>query len=90
MTTVAFVLAAIPGRYVGTLGHAARRVPQVVSSARGGAMIFRHCWECMVEVTPSGRRIVLRGGQEIVLAPMDAAEMEAHCKIVRRRLGLAV
>lgn len=53
-------------------------------------MIFRHCWECMVEVTPSGRRIVLRGGQEIVLAPMDAAEMEAHCKIVRRRLGLAV
>lgn len=55
-------------------------------------MIFRHCWECMLEVTPSGRALVLRmtlpGGPQATIVPMSPEAMTIQC--MARRGMLAV
>ena len=45
--------------------------------------IFRHCWGCMVEVTPSRRCVVDRLGNMVHLAPIDPAALERLCLLVR-------
>lgn len=48
-------------------------------------MIFRHCWECMLEVTPSRRCLVDRRGSEVLLIPMDEVRLAAMCVAWRAR-----
>lgn len=55
-------------------------------------MIFRHCWECMLEVTPSGRGIVDRhvsmvdvpGEQRVLLVPVTPEAMQRACEAQSR------
>lgn len=46
-------------------------------------MIFRHCWECMLEVTPSRRALVVRtrfqGGEQATIVPLGHEAMEVQC-----------
>lgn len=49
-------------------------------------MIFRHCWGCMLEVTPSRRRYVRRRDAEVLLIPMNELEIFYMCE--SERLGL--
>jgi hypothetical protein len=50
-------------------------------------VIFRHCWECMLEVTPSRRCVVDRhmsmvdnpGERRILLIPVTPERLEALC-----------
>lgn len=41
--------------------------------------IWRHCWECMLEVTPSGRGVVLRFGPQVAIAPTTHERLAALC-----------
>lgn len=46
-------------------------------------MIFRHCWECMLEVTPSRRALVLRmsmpDGVHATIVPLSMEAMTIQC-----------
>lgn len=46
-------------------------------------MIYRHCWECMLEVTPSRRALVMRmrlpTGEYATIVPLSPAAMEIQC-----------
>lgn len=66
------------------MGVPGSRSRVALASADGDHMIFRHCWGCMLEVTPSGRSIVLRRGTEVLLAPIEPEEMERRCAERRR------
>jgi hypothetical protein len=48
-------------------------------------VIFRHCWECMLEVTPSRRCVVQRQGNEVLLAPIEADALDRLCLLVRNK-----
>jgi hypothetical protein len=46
-------------------------------------MIFRHCWEYMLEVAPSRRSVVQRAGNEVLLAPIEPDALDRLCLLVR-------
>lgn len=51
-------------------------------------MRFYHCWKCMIEVTPSRRRLVRRVQGRVFLTPEPPNVMDAFCdtEIVHQKM----
>lgn len=64
-----------------------RILPQHVLTHSPPVPTWRHCWECMLEVTPSVRCLVLRmnvpSGPQATLVPLNPEAMAVQCHAAR-------